>query len=160
MPVKWDTHRTSASEDWITIADVGESLTAYAACRIILVSASSWLDLRASMSSVGLARVISTTRSPSVKLPAVMRRIPWISLFCPILQNEDKKSHKLILYCGFWMYLTHCLGTGVLGPVILTSRASEDPLLVRSPLLIEVGQYYIHTCMLYLNTVKPSVKIK
>ena len=29
MPVKWDTHRTStsASGDWITIADVGESLT-------------------------------------------------------------------------------------------------------------------------------------
>ena len=46
MPVIWDTHRTSTSVsgDWITITDVGESLTAYAACRIILVSASSWLD--------------------------------------------------------------------------------------------------------------------
>ena len=46
MPVIWDTHRTSTSVsgDWVTITDVGESLTAYAACRIILVSASSWLD--------------------------------------------------------------------------------------------------------------------
>ena len=94
------------------------------------------------MSSVGLARVISTTRSPSVKPPAITRRFPCISLSCPILQSdEDKKSHKLILFCGFWMYLTHCLGTGVLGPVVLTLKASEDPLLVRSPLLIEVGQY-------------------
>ena len=45
------------------------------------------------------------------------------------------------------MYLAHYSGTGVLGPDILTSRTSEDPLLVRSPLLMEVGQYYIHTYM-------------
>ena len=46
ITVIWDTHRTSTwvSGDWITITDVGESLTAYAAGRIILVSASSWLD--------------------------------------------------------------------------------------------------------------------
>ena len=39
MPVKWDTHRASTllSVDWITIADVGESLTAYSTRRIILV---------------------------------------------------------------------------------------------------------------------------
>ena len=54
------------------------------------------------MSSVGLARVISTTRSPSMKPPAIMMRFPCISISCPTLQSdEDKKSHKLILKLYF-----------------------------------------------------------
>jgi len=51
--------------------------------------------------------------------PLMIMRFPCVSLSCPILHSV-RKSHKLILFLAFWMYFAHCLGTGVLGPVILT----------------------------------------
>ena len=105
IPVKWNTHRasTSVSVDWITIADVGESLTAYAACRIILVSASSWLDLRASMFSIGLACVMSTTRSLLVKSPRLWGTslaLAFLVQSCKVMKTKSHTSWSYFVGFG------------------------------------------------------------
>ena len=59
------------------------------------------------------------------------------------------------------MYLSHCLGTGVEGPLMCTSSALDEPLLKRSSALIDVSKYWSKTTwtQLHLSVDRGDVKM-
>ena len=120
-------------------------ILAYLAWSSNLVSASCWSVDRSSKFS-HTSRETHTTLSASLYPPAMISFLLAVNFSFPIFQiSLVKKTHMLILFCGFPMHLLHCLGIGVEGPFIRISRELEVPRHVRSPPLIEVSQYWSNT---------------
>ena len=147
MSSKWAALKTSTSVsgDCITIFASWHWPAAYFAWSSILVSASSWLDFRSS-TSTHESLVMATHLSPSLNPPPMTSWVLSRRCLCPRLHMEwVRKSHKFFLLFGLEIYLSHCLGTGVAGPPMYTSSALDEPLLVRSPALMESSRYWSKT---------------
>ena len=95
---------------------------------IILVSASSWFDLRSATGSSGIDWVMLTAFSPSTRPPPIIRSFSWGSFFLTKLaQRRCRKVAQVDLVLGVLYVLNPLLGYWRRGASDLDFKSSWRP---------------------------------